>query len=165
MDINALAQLICHENNPTSEIVGLKYFTARIKTGLSPRGAEACKSQNTYLRAIQAHTPSLQIVEGKYFIVPGSYYGDSKPVDFSKKYRVLRPEEKHTDVNIALHMLSDATDGLCDQQVLFSNDSDCAPILEMIQNRHPSMTLGVVPPILNTDKGRYPSRELTNFAT
>ncbi len=42
------------------------------------------------------------LVEEKNFIIPGSYYGDTNPVDFNIKHRVLRPEEKHTDVNIAL---------------------------------------------------------------
>jgi hypothetical protein len=66
---------------------------------------------------------------------------------------------------IELHTLSDATDGVYEQQVLFSNDGDCGPILEMIQTRQPNMKIGVVPPILNTDKGRYPSRELTDFSS
>ena len=164
LDVAALASHLCTENNPDAEVIAIKYFTARIKQRLSPRGPESRKAQDDYLLALKTHAPQIQIIEGKYFIVPGSYYANTSPVDFSKKYRVLRPEEKHTDVNIALHMLSDATDGICDQQVLFSNDSDCAPILKMIRERHNKMMLGVIPPILSTETDRHPSRELTEFA-
>jgi len=144
--------------------VEIKYFTAPIKTGLSPRGHDSSKAQHTYIRALVAYCPTIQIIEGKYFIASGSHFGDTKPVYFSKKYKVLRPEEKQTDVNIALHMLSDATDRLCDQQVLFSNDSDCAPILSTIRQRHPNMLLGVVPPFLKTKTDRHTSRELIDLS-
>lgn len=166
LDIAALSQLICIENNPSAEIIGLKYFTARVKAKLSRRGMEAVKAQDTYINALKAHSSSMDIVEGKYFIVPGSFYADESPVDFEKPtLRVLRGEEKHTDVNIALHMLSDATDGLCDQQVLFSNDSDCAPILKMISERHPEMILGVVPPIVSNMATRALSKDLDEHSS
>lgn len=161
LDVDALVRLLCKENNPNTKIVGIQYFTAPIKAGLSPRGDASVKAQNDYLRALKAHSPNVEIVEGKYFIVPGSYYGDTKPINFTQKHRVLRPEEKQTDVNIALHMLRDATDNACEQQVLFSNDSDYTPILSMIKQRHPDMRLGVVPPVLSGKVMRYPSRELT----
>lgn len=67
-------------------------------------------------------------------------------------------------MNIALRMLSDATDQVCEQQVLFSNDSDYAPILAMIKQRHPDMRLGVVPPVLSGEVKRYPSRELSDLS-
>ena len=164
LDVGAFVHLLCKENNPDAQIVSIQYFTAPIKAGLSPRGIDSVKAQSDYLRALKAHNPSMEIVEGKYFIVPGSYYGDSKPIDFSKKHKVLRPEEKQTDVNIALRMLSDATDQACEQQVLFSNDSDYAPILAMIKQRHPDMRLGVVPPVLSGEVKRYPSRELSDLS-
>lgn len=164
LNVESLVRRLCKENNPETDIVSIQYFTAPIKSGLSPRGIESVKAQSDYLRALKAHCPFVDIIEGKYFIVPASYYGDTKPIDFSKKHKVLRPEEKQTDVNIALHMLRDATDQICNQQVLFSNDSDYAPIFAMIKQRHPDMRLGVVPPILSGEVKRYPSRELTDLS-
>gem|GEM_PF-665562 len=164
LDVESFVRTLCKEQDPQTNLLNIKYFTAPIKTGLSPRGHESSKAQHAYIRALVAHCPIIQIIEGKYFIVSGSYYGDTKPVDFRKKYKVLRPEEKQTDVNIALHMLSDATDGICDQQVLFSNDSDCAPILSTIRQRHPNMRFGVVPPFLKTKTDRHPSRELIDLS-
>lgn len=164
LDVESLVRTLCKEQDPQTNLVAIKYFTAPIKTKLSPRGRDSAKAQRTYMQALATYCPTIQIIEGKYFIVSGSYYGDTSPVDFSKKYRVLRPEEKQTDVNIALHMLSDATDELCEQQVLFSNDSDCAPIFSTIRQRHPAMRLGVVPPFLKTKTDRYPSRELIELS-
>jgi len=164
LNVEALAQRLCKENDPTTNIVGIKYFTAPIKAGLSARGVVSVKSQADYLRALSTHCQHVEIVNGKYFIVPGSYHGDTKPVDFTTKLRVLRPEEKQADVNIAVHMLCDATDGLCDQQVLLSNDSDCAPILSTIRRRHPDIRIGVIPPILKVTPERYPSKELSSSA-
>jgi len=165
LDIETLARKLCTENNPAADLVSIKYFTAPIKDKLSPRGPASRIAQQTYLRALAAHCPDVKVILGNFFIVPGSYYADAQPIDFTKKYRVLRAEEKHTDVNIALHMLADATDGMCDQQILFSNDSDCAPILAMIKQRHPDITIGIIPPILTSEPARQPSKELTQYAS
>lgn len=164
LDVAALASRLCHAHDPSVDVVGVKYFSAQIKAGLSPRGDASCKAQQEYWLALRNHSAELQIVAGQFFIVPGSYHPDPGrgPVDFNTKVRVLRPEEKQTDVNIALHMLADATDGRCEQQVLFSNDSDCVPALAMIRARHPEMRLGVVAPILKGEQSprREPSGEL-----
>ena len=86
-------------------------------------------------------------------------------IDFSKeKVKVWRPEEKQTDVNIAIHMTTDAFDDKCEQQVLVSNDSDCAPILETIKHRFPTKRIGVIAPILEHSRKRKPSADLTGLA-
>lgn len=164
LDIEAFVKHLVNENEPSANVISIKYFTARIKRRLSPRGADSQKAQNTYLQAIRTHSPIIEIIEGKYFIVPGCYFEDNKPIDFGRKHQVLRPEEKRTDVNIALHMLADATDQKCEQQVLLSNDSDCAPILEMINKRHPDISLGVIPPIEATDTERKGSKDISAAA-
>ena len=51
-------------------------------------------------------------------------------------------------MNIAINMLMHAVDGICDQQVLFSNDGDCVPALQMIRHRYPTVQLGVVAPLI-----------------
>jgi len=129
LDLQKLALRLIKEHDPNSNIVRVKYFTAPIKAGLSPHGEASCIAQQDYLLALKSHCKLLEIIEGEFYIVPGKYHTNQKPVNFNERVDVLRPEEKQTDVNIALHMLCDATDGLCDQQVLFSNDSDCAPVL------------------------------------
>lgn len=167
LDVEALAELLCKVQTPQADVVEIKYFTAPVRAGLSPRGDTSCKSQQDYLLALKTHCKKVETILGRYFIVPGSYYPDTNPISFDKnsKVAVLRPEEKQTDVNIALHMLCDATDEKCEQQILMSNDSDCTPILRTIQERHPNIQLGVITPIrADGAQSRLPSKELRKYA-
>ena len=166
LDVCALANRLCRDQDPAAKIVSVKYFTAPVKAKLSPRGDSSCIAQQDYWLALKAHCSNLEIIEGQFFTVSGSYHEDHADgtIDFQTKLRVIRPEEKQTDVNIALHMLADATDELCDQQVLLSNDSDCMPALRMIRQRHPSLQLGVVAPILAGGQGRrQPSKLFRDY--
>ena len=54
-------------------------------------------------------------------------------------------EEKKTDVNIALEMLTDSIEGI-QQVVLVSNDTDLVPALEKIQKFFPEVKKAVVIP-------------------
>jgi hypothetical protein len=56
------------------------------------------------------------------------------------------PEEKKTDVGIAVHMISDAIDGLMDRIILLSGDSDLEPAVEWIRKRHPTIKITVYLP-------------------
>ena len=162
LDVQALATRLCREQNPDQTLVGVGYFSAPVKAALSPHGLDSCIAQQDYWLALRAHCPLLEIVLGDFFVASGSYHVDAPgPVDFTRKVRVLRPEEKRTDVNIALRMVLDAIDGRCEQQVLFSNDSDCVPALETIRTRCPDMRLGVIAPIPRGERsGRRPSADL-----
>ena len=75
LDLQAISQLLCKEHNPSSRIIKVKYFTAPIKARLSLRGIKSVDDQSTYLRAINAYSPEIEIIKGKYFVVPGSYNG------------------------------------------------------------------------------------------
>jgi uncharacterized LabA/DUF88 family protein len=48
-----------------------------------------------------------------------------------------QPEEKRTDVNIALQMLDDAYQGLADRAILVSGDSDLVPAIAFVKQRAP----------------------------
>jgi len=77
-----------------------------------------------------------------------------------KKYKV--PEEKGTDVNIALQMLDDSYQGLCDRIILVSGDSDLVPAIELIKKRHPQIKISVYIPATNPKRGA--ATELRNSA-
>lgn len=59
-------------------------------------------------------------------------------------------------------MLCDATDKRCEQIVIFSNDSDLSPAIDIVKKRHPEMKIGVVTPIRykSSNIDRNPSAEL-----
>ncbi len=165
LDVVRYAHRLIHEVKPESDVVGVKYFSAPIIEKLSPKGDVSRRALDTYLRALQQTHPELQIILGKYIDSPGEYFLDLKPIDFTQKARVRRPEEKQTDVSIGVHMMSDAYEGLCDQQVLVSNDTDYVPILAMLKSRPllQSIVIGLLPPLLSEKEfnvKRKPSRDL-----
>lgn len=72
----------------------------------------------------------------------------------SGKGRVFTvPEEKRTDVNIALHMLDDAYRGVCERQVLVSGDSDLVPAIRMVRDRFPAIRTTVYVPARDAKRG------------
>ena len=102
------------------ELVMTKYFTARVIG--SP---EKEKRQSTFIEALET-VPSLEIIYGKYQLNPRecTHCGFKDQV----------PNEKMTDVNIAVEMLSDAVKDKFDTALLLSADSDLAPLIRAIKN-------------------------------
>ena len=56
-------------------------------------------------------------------------------------------EEKQSDVNIALQMISDAVEDKYDRAVIISADSDLLPVIKTIQYHRPEKEIGVMLPI------------------
>lgn len=119
LDLEKLCSLIL----PQNEIVKIKYFTALVSQTEENPSAPVC--QLTYLRALK----TLPKVEIHY----GHYLTQHKPRRLSKfpdlPVRVIIPEEKGSDVNLASHLLHDAHKNRFETAVVISNDSDLvAPI-------------------------------------
>lgn len=128
-------------------------FTARVS------GASASR-QNSYLDALL----TLPKIEIKYGLFKDKtqkcrVIGCSLPAS-QKKYKV--PEEKGTDVNIALQMIDDAYQGLCDRIILVSGDSDLVPAINLVKKRHPRIQVSVYIPSTNQKRGA--ACELRNCA-
>lgn len=164
LDVEALVRRICRDENPAFDVVEVKYFSAIIGAKLSLRGKMSVEAQADYWTALRAHSDNLTLIAGNYSVSSGSYIRHAKPLDLYDKVRVWKAEEKKTDVNIAINMLMDAVDGICEQQILFSNDSDCVPALQMIHNRYPAMQLGLVAPLIGNDDTRSGSGELKKYS-
>ena len=78
----------------------------------------------------------------------------------NKFYKI--PEEKGTDVNIALQMLDDAYQGACDRIILVLGDSDLVPAIRLVKKRHPEIQVTVYIPATNPKRGA--ATELRNVA-
>ena len=102
------------------ELVMTKYFTSRIIG--SP---DKEKRQSTFIEALET-LPNLEIFYGKYQLNP------RECLHCGFKNQV--PNEKMTDVNIAVEMLSDAVKGKFDTALLLSADSDLVPLIRAIKN-------------------------------
>jgi uncharacterized LabA/DUF88 family protein len=72
--------------------------------------------------------------------------------------RIIKTEEKGSDVNLAIHVLNDAWLDLYDCAVIVSNDSDLAESLRLVKEQH-NKVIGLITP----GKG-HPSRELLRYA-
>jgi len=100
LDIGEMCRLLL----PHDQILQIKYFTAKVNP--RPTDPDQRSRQETFLRAL-ATIPNLSIIYG-FFLTheimlplapPGQGY-----------VRVIKTEEKGSDVNIATHLLMDAFD-------------------------------------------------------
>ncbi len=126
------------------KLVSTKYFTSRVN--LPPDKAHR---QNVFIEALET-LPDLEIFYGQY---------QSNSVTCNKcGHIMLRPNEKMTDVNIAVEMLSDAFQNRFDIAILISADSDLSGPIKSIKKFFPNKRI-----ILAFPPDRY-SFELTKLA-
>jgi hypothetical protein len=128
---------------PADSIIKIRYFTALV-TG--PSGPD----QQSYLSAL-ATTPLVEIILGK-FKKKGLICGLAACSHSGKRLFEVQ-EEKRTDVNIAIYMLDDAYQDICDHFILVSGDSDLVPAIRMIRQRFPQKRITVYVPSQNPTRG------------
>jgi len=80
--------------------------------------------------------------------------------------RILKTEEKGSDVNLAVHLLNDAWRDVYDCAVVVSNDSDLAESMRLVRLHHPAKVIGLIFPRQGGAGARHahPSRELARHA-
>lgn len=138
---------LCRIMLPRDTINQLKYFTALV----NPRSQDPgqLNRQQTYLRALQT-IPNLEIIYG-HFLTHEIMMPLAPPKHGYVK--VIKTEEKGSDVNLALHLLSDGYKNAYDVAVVVSNDSDLLLPIQFVKKE-----LGKRVGILNPQK--HPSRVL-----
>jgi 6-hydroxy-3-succinoylpyridine 3-monooxygenase len=134
------------------EIQKIFYFTAKVS-------GESQLRQETYFDALGT-LPLVKMVFGTYKLKSLRCRVKDCRYSGNKSYKV--PEEKGTDVNIALQMLDDAYQRACDRMVLVSGDSDLVPAIKLVKKRHPEIQVTVYVPA--TDPKRGAARELRGAA-
>ncbi len=160
---------ILPQQDPSAEVVSIKYFTAPVKASYARHGQDSEHAQTQYLRALMAKYPDLiQIVQGFHIFQPTALptFVPNEQPSKAQVSRIWMIEEKQTDVNIALHAYRDAVRGHCDQVVICSNDSDIEPALRMIREDAPNAKIGLVMPLRESakDDGKVPNKRLTPLA-
>jgi len=135
---------------PNDDIQIIKYFTAKI---LGSHRA----NQESYIKALLTLN-KVQITYGlfkykkiKCLVKNCTYQG-------SRLFNV--PEEKRTDVNIAINMVKDAVDGKCDRLIVVSGDSDLVPAVKAVKLIDPNKKVIVYVPANNKVRGA--ANELRN---
>jgi uncharacterized LabA/DUF88 family protein len=130
LDLGALGRAI----RPRSKLVTIKYFTAPVLN--EPR---ALSRQSNYQAALTAQNPGLiEIIQGRYQTKPKTCRGCGKSW--------TEYEEKETDVNIAVHLVSDAARGISDAAIIVSADSDLVPAVKAARSMNPTLFIAAAFP-------------------
>lgn len=114
---------------PVCDIVAINYYTARVS---GQRDPTTPKDQNTYLNALKTlpnvyiHLGNFQVTKKSMFIVqPMEFMPPSAtPFPVPEFVRVVKTEEKGSDVNLGVHLVRDAFIGAFEHAVVITNDTD-----------------------------------------
>jgi uncharacterized LabA/DUF88 family protein len=144
---------LCERLLTDNEIVAIKYFTARVKSRVGDLDIHV--RQNAYLQAIQTD-PRVEVIFG-HFLTNDVWMikseDEGKSVANIEKIKVIKTEEKGSDVNLATHLLVDGFQNKYDVAAVLTNDSDLKLPLEKAKSVL-GKTVGLICP------HEKPSREL-----
>jgi len=128
---------------PHDDIQAIKYFTAKI---LGSHKA----NQEAYIKALSTLN-KVQIIYGLFKYKRIKCLVKNCNHQGSRLFNV--PEEKRTDVNIAIHMIKDAIDDKCDRLIVVSGDSDLVPAVKAVKLFDPNKKVIVYVPASNRVRG------------
>lgn len=122
---------LCSRLLPKHEIAAIKYFTALIKA--RPNDHEAPRRQQLYLRALRT-LQNVEIVYG-HFLSHEVIMPLVEPAPGNSKFvKVIKTEEKGSDVNLAVHLLHDAYQARYECAVVISGDSDLLAAVQIVMD-------------------------------
>jgi uncharacterized LabA/DUF88 family protein len=116
-----LQELVRGLLRPGQELLEVQYFTARVRD--SP---DSELRQALYLEALASHSLRVRLIEGRFQDKP------RECLNCGTRWMVY--EEKETDVNIAIAMLTDAVRDMYDTALLVSADSDLRPVVAAVKH-------------------------------
>jgi hypothetical protein len=128
---------------PHDNIVKVHYFTALVEGPTKP-------NQEIYLRALGT-LPLVNVVLGKF--KTKQVRCSNSACTFAGDRFFTVPEEKRTDVNIAVFLLDDAYQNQCDHSIVVSGDSDLVPAISLLKVRFPKKRVTVYVPSRNPTRG------------
>ena len=134
LNIKALAEKLLR---PENIITNVRYYTAHVSGRIDPTSPAR---QQLYLDALQT-LPEISIHLGT-FLTTEKFAGLAKPPNFRPRVelaepwpdvvKVIKVEEKGSDVNLACHLLLDAFQGNFDVAAVLSNDSDLVEPIRIV---------------------------------
>ena len=124
LDLRSLSEQLLR---PEQRLVMVRYFTAGVLA--EPGDPDKPVRQNTYLEALET-LPDLHVHKG--------YYRAKVQRCSACGATWQTYEEKTTDVNIAVEMLSDAQDDAFDTAIVISGDGDLAGPVRRVRERYPA---------------------------
>jgi uncharacterized LabA/DUF88 family protein len=135
-------QALFEQMRPREDVVAIKMFSAMVDPDIPQ--SDARDRQERYFNALKT-LPKVKIILGVFQMREVTCRGGCK-----EKYRVS--DEKKTDVNIAVEMISDSLSGQYDHMVVVSGDSDIQPVVEWICKNKPGIKITVYVPALPSNQ-------------
>lgn len=138
---------------PRNRIEQTRYFTATVSS--RPNDPDQATRQQTYFRAL-ATVPEISIHLGHFLTHPVTM-PDAAAWQAGRYVprRVIKTEEKGSDVNLATLLLVDAFDDLFDCAVIVSNDSDLKGPIHQVRHRF-GKAIGLLNPQQNVSQALKP---------
>jgi uncharacterized LabA/DUF88 family protein len=130
LSLNSLANSLIPKQD--EHVVLIKYFSALAHK----RGLDSVKRHEAYLAALKSE--GVSCIMGRFKGQPRRCRACGSTWN--------HPEEKETDVNIAIHMVADAFEDQFDTCYLISADTDLVPPLQLIKAKIPSKVIVAVSP-------------------
>jgi len=123
----------CDDLLPKLNVVAVRYFTARVKP--LPHDPDNHRRQAAYLRALSTIS-RLSVHCGQFakHTVTARLAEPAGTLPVSARVRVVRTEEKGSDVNLAAFLLLDAFRDMYDVAVVVSDDSDLLEPVRMVRD-------------------------------
>ena len=132
LDLVAFSQALLGDEH---QILSVKYFTSPVKT--FPHDLAAIDRQKTYLHALAEYTPVKTVLgfyaKHKSMLPAVDEACKTCPTTSNGLVRVVKLEEKRSDVNIAVSMLVDAAKTEADGVALITGDSDQVSAIEAVR--------------------------------
>jgi uncharacterized LabA/DUF88 family protein len=154
-----------HVLDKSTDLVEVRYYTAPVLARMCDDD-QSPQRQRLYIQALKKlHPKRIQVVEGK-MVATTPFQRLVKPIEQAphlERVQVYDFNEKKTDVNLASDLISGAWTGAYEQAVICSNDTDLEAALSTVRKYHPTIRLGVVAPVPNSDH-RYISNDLKKHA-
>jgi hypothetical protein len=150
LDLKALATILLSLANT---IVGIRYYTAHVSGRIDP---QAPARQQLYLDALST-VPEISLHMGS-FLLSEKFAGLCQPPEFRPRLslqqpwpdvvKVIKVEEKGSDVNLACHLLLDSFQGNFDVAAVLSNDSDLVEPIRIV-TQVMGKPVGLLSPVTN----------------
>ena len=145
LDLKKLTDIVLGSNH---KIKAIKYFTALVS---GKKDVQTPIRQQTYLRALEKYIPEISIHYG-HFLTNTMWAPLANPTENQKLIKIIKTEEKGSDVNLAVHLLNDAWLNKYDCAAIISNDSDLVESINLVKKQHKKKIGLILPPKCHPSK-------------
>jgi len=150
---------LCRNIFPKHNINRIRYFTALVRSPSDD--ALKLERQLIFIRALKT-IPNLTIHYGHFLSHPREMVLETPSDPNNKTVRVIKTEEKGSDVNLATYLLVDGYENDYEIAVVITNDSDLAEPIKVVRERL-NLPVGVINPSLDKKMTSHKLREVASF--